>query len=77
MEGAEIELLPDPPSNKEALICLALLLISLVAVVLLAKTLSYPLDKGIAAAGLQGVRRRDHRGDRVAARRHGRRQSQR
>ena len=35
-----------------ALACLGLLLISLVAVVLLAKVLSYPLDRGIAAAGL-------------------------
>lgn len=40
------------PSDREALICLGLLLVSLVAVVLLAKTLSSSLDMGIAAAGL-------------------------
>lgn len=40
------------PSDREALICLGLLLVSLVAVVLLAKTLSSSLDSGIAAAGL-------------------------
>lgn len=40
------------PSNQMALTCLGLLLVSLTAVVLLAKALSYPLDKGIAAAGL-------------------------
>jgi len=42
----------EKPSNGMALACLGLLLISLTAVVLLAKILSYPLDSGIAAAGL-------------------------
>ncbi len=42
----------EKPGDRLALACLALLLVSLVAVVLLAKTLSYPLEKGIAAAGL-------------------------
>ena len=42
----------EKPSDSMALACLGLLLISLVAVVLLAKILSYPLDSGIAAAGL-------------------------
>lgn len=42
----------DKPPNGVALISLGLLLLSLVVVVLLAKTLSYPLDRGIAAAGL-------------------------
>ncbi len=40
------------PSNRITLASLALLLTSLVAVVLLAKVLSYPLDVGIAAARL-------------------------
>jgi Ca2+:H+ antiporter len=40
------------PSARIALLSLALLLVSLVAVVLLAKVLSYPVDAGIAAAGL-------------------------
>ena len=42
----------EAPSNRITLASLALLLTSLVAVVLLAKVLSYPLDIGIAAAGL-------------------------
>jgi Ca2+:H+ antiporter len=42
----------DIPSDRIALLSLALLLVSLVAVVLLAKVLSYPVDAGIAAAGL-------------------------
>jgi Ca2+:H+ antiporter len=42
----------ETPSNRVALASLALLLTSLVAVVLLAKVLSYPLEMGIAAAGL-------------------------
>ena len=42
----------ETPSNRITLASLALLLTSLVAVVLLAKVLSYPLDIGIAAAGL-------------------------
>src|SRR5271166_1046565 len=40
------------PSARTALLSLVLLLISLAAVVLLAKVLSYPVDAGIAAAGL-------------------------
>jgi Ca2+:H+ antiporter len=42
----------DVPSDRIALASLGLLLVSLTAVVLLAKVLSYPLDKAIAAAGL-------------------------
>jgi Ca2+:H+ antiporter len=42
----------EKPSDRVALISLMLLLVSLTVVVLLAKILSYPLDKGIAAAGL-------------------------
>ncbi|UVC11751.1 ionic transporter y4hA [Rhizobium sp. TH2] len=40
------------PSDRDAGICLGLLLVSLVAVVLLAKTLSPSLDKGIEVLGL-------------------------
>lgn len=40
------------PGDAVALASLALLVVSLVAVVLLAKMLSYPLEKGIGAAGL-------------------------
>jgi Ca2+:H+ antiporter len=40
------------PSDREALACLGLLLVSLVAVVLLAKTLSPSLDAAIDLAGL-------------------------
>jgi Ca2+:H+ antiporter len=40
------------PGARTALLSLVLLLISLTAVVLLAKVLSYPVDAGIAAAGL-------------------------
>jgi Ca2+:H+ antiporter len=40
------------PGVRTALLSLVLLLISLAAVVLLAKVLSYPVDAGIAAAGL-------------------------
>lgn len=40
------------PSNRIALFSLLLLIVSLTAVVLLAKVLSYPLDKVVAAAGL-------------------------
>ncbi|MBV8439474.1 MAG: ionic transporter y4hA [Hyphomicrobiales bacterium] len=40
------------PRARTALVSLVLLLISLAAVVLLAKALSYPVDAGIAAAGL-------------------------
>ncbi len=42
----------EKPSARTALISLVLLLVSLVAVILLAKVLSYPLDSAIAAAGL-------------------------
>ena len=42
----------EKPTDRVALISLILLLVSLAAVVLLAKLLSYPLDKGVAAAGL-------------------------
>ena len=42
----------EKPSDRVALSSLALLLVSLTAVVLLAKVLAYPLDKGIAALGL-------------------------
>lgn len=41
-----------PPSDTEAAICLGLLLVSLTAVVLLAKALSPSLDSGVQAAGL-------------------------
>lgn len=50
-EGAEVKH-HENPSDRDALACLGLLLVSLVAVVLLAKSLSYALDKGIASAGL-------------------------
>jgi Ca2+:H+ antiporter len=52
VEEAGAEAPPETPSNKMALVCLGLLLVSLATVVLLAKALSYPLDMGIAAAGL-------------------------
>lgn len=42
----------EKPSDRVALISLVLLLISLTAVILLAKILSYPLDKAVTAAGL-------------------------
>jgi Ca2+:H+ antiporter len=42
----------EKPSDRIALFSLALLLVSLTAIVLLAKMLSYPLDKWVAAAGL-------------------------
>ncbi len=42
----------ETPGARVALFSLALLIVSLVAVVLLAKTLSYPVDAAIAAAGL-------------------------
>lgn len=52
-QRAEADTLHHPmPTDREALTCLGLLLVSLVAVVLLAKTLSGSLDSGIAAAGL-------------------------
>jgi len=40
------------PSAQIAFVSLVLLIVALTAVVLLAKTLSYPVDKAIAAAGL-------------------------
>jgi Ca2+:H+ antiporter len=43
---------PEVPSAATTLLSLPLLLLSLAAVVLLAKTLSYPVDRAIAAAGL-------------------------
>jgi Ca2+:H+ antiporter len=43
---------PETPGAWTALLSLVLLVISLVAVVLLAKALSYPVDMGIAAGGL-------------------------
>lgn len=48
----DAETQPETMSNQMALVRLGLLLVSLATVVLLAKTLSYPLDMGIAAAGL-------------------------
>jgi Ca2+:H+ antiporter len=42
----------EKPSNRVAVLSLILLLVSLDAVVLLAKLLSYPLDRGVQAAGL-------------------------
>lgn len=41
-----------PPSNRTAMISLGLLLVSLVAVVGLAKTLSYTIEKAVLGAGL-------------------------
>ncbi len=43
---------PETPGAWTALLSVVLLIISLVAVVLLAKALSYPVDAAIAAAGL-------------------------
>ncbi len=51
-DAAPVEIPPEIPSTATAFLSLALLLMSLAAVVLLAKTLSYPVDKAIAAAGL-------------------------
>ena len=48
----ETDIAHEKPSDRVALSSLALLLVSLTAVVLLAKVLAYPLDKGIAALGL-------------------------
>jgi len=42
----------DRPSDRVAIVSLALLLLSLTVVVLLAKILSYPLDRAVSAAGL-------------------------
>jgi Ca2+:H+ antiporter len=44
--------LHEKPTDRVALLSLILLLLSLTAVVLLAKMLSYPLDMGVQAAGL-------------------------
>jgi len=46
------DLAHEKPSDMVALLSLTLLLVTLTAVVLLAKVLSYPLDMGIAAVGL-------------------------
>jgi Ca2+:H+ antiporter len=43
---------PGRPGNRLSLMSLGLLLVSLTAVVLLAKVLSYPLGRAVAAAGL-------------------------
>jgi Ca2+:H+ antiporter len=43
---------PQRPSNRTSTVSAALLIISLTAVVLLAKILSYPLDRLVSAAGL-------------------------
>jgi Ca2+:H+ antiporter len=51
-EGSRSAAEREPPSAWIALLSLALLVISLAAVVLLAKTLSYPVAAAIAAAGL-------------------------
>jgi Ca2+:H+ antiporter len=51
-DAAPVEIPLEAPGAAVALLSLALLLISLAAVVLLAKALSYPVDKAIAAAGL-------------------------
>jgi Ca2+:H+ antiporter len=45
-------MLIDKPSDRIAFISLVLLLVSLAAVVLLAKILSHPLDRAVEAAGL-------------------------
>jgi len=50
--GEEPDEAHEKPGDKVALLSLALLLVSLTAVVLLAKVLSYPLDTAIAAVGL-------------------------
>jgi Ca2+:H+ antiporter len=42
----------DRPSNRVSLMALGLLLVALFAVVMLAKVLSYPLDRAVHAAGL-------------------------
>jgi len=51
-DAAPVEIPLEAPGAAIALLSLALLLVSLAAVVLLAKALSYPVDKAIAAAGL-------------------------
>ncbi len=51
-ESAADEPVIAKPSNKISVISLALLIVALVAVVLLAKLLSYPLSGAVAAAGL-------------------------
>jgi Ca2+:H+ antiporter len=52
LDGSADHAAHEKPSDRMALTSLALLLVALASVVLLAKVLSYPLDKGIAAAGL-------------------------
>lgn len=51
-EGAEDDAGHEPPANRVVAASAALLLVSLVAVILLAKTLSPAVDRAIAAAGL-------------------------
>src|SRR5271157_1015266 len=51
-DAGPVEIPHEVPSAATALLSLVLLLVSLAAVVLLAKALSYPVDKAIAAAGL-------------------------
>ena len=64
------EELHNAPSILITLLSLGLLVVSLAAVVLLAKTLSYPVDTAIGAAGAaEGLRRRRHRAHRAHARR--------
>jgi Ca2+:H+ antiporter len=52
LDGNSSEDAHDKPSDRIALTSLGLLLVALASVVLLAKILSSPLEKGIAAAGL-------------------------
>jgi len=52
LDGSDEAESAEVPGNLMALASLALLILSLVCVVLLAKVLSYPLDAGIAAVGL-------------------------
>ena len=52
LDGSDEAESAEVPGNLISLASLALLILSLVCVVLLAKILSYPLDAGIAAAGL-------------------------
>jgi Ca2+:H+ antiporter len=51
-DATPVEIPHEVPGAATALLSLAFLIVSLAAVVLLAKTLSYPVDKAIAAAGL-------------------------
>lgn len=51
-EGSSEDDYAPPPSDRRAMISGGLLLVSLVAVVGLAKTLSYPIESAVLAAGL-------------------------